>query len=80
MCEFGVDFHIIFIEECIEYIFGVWTNLIHKKSTMHTFYFKMVNYYDLHKIIVWGHTVKSGIFKKYTHLSIKINNFLLKIL
>ena len=73
VCDFGVDFHIMFIEECIEYIFRVWTDLIHKKSTMHTFYFKMVNYYDLHKIIVWGHTVKSGIFKKYTQYLNPVN-------
>lgn len=65
VCDFGTDFHISFLEECIEYIFKVWTDAHIKKSVMHTFFFKMVNYYDLHKLVVWGHTLKPYLLKKY---------------
>lgn len=65
VCEFGIDFHIKFLEECIEYIFNVWTNNTIKKSSMHSFYFKMLNYYDLLRLVLWGHTLKQYIFNKY---------------
>ena len=54
VCDFGTDFHIAFLEECVQYIFQVWTNTKIKKSPMHAFYFKMLNYYDLRKLIMWG--------------------------
>ena len=77
VCDFGTDFHTLFLEECILYVFSVWTDNTLKKSTMHEFYFKMLNYYDLRKLVIWGHTMKSYMFKKYdTYLlpiSIKIN-------
>jgi hypothetical protein len=65
VCDFGVDFHIKFLEECIDYVFNIWTNPKIKKSSKHVFYFKMLNYYDLRKLIIWGHTAKYFIFKKY---------------
>lgn len=65
VCEFGTDFHITFLEECIEYIFNVWTNINLKKSPMHIFYFKMINYYDLHKLVIWGNVMKPFMFEKY---------------
>ena len=65
VCDFGIDFHIKFLEECIEYIFNVWINNKLKKSNMHSFYFKMLNYYDLRKLVLWGHTLKQSMFKKY---------------
>lgn len=65
VCDFGTDFHILFLEECIKYIFNVWTDPKIKKSFMHAFYFKMLNYYDLRNLVVWGHTTKPYIFKKY---------------
>jgi hypothetical protein len=68
VCDFGTDFHISFLEECIQYIFGVWTDFKLKKSLMHSFYFKMLNYYDLRRLVIWGHTTKSYIFKKYDKL------------
>lgn len=65
VCDFGTDFHVAFLEECIEYIFNVWTDPNLKKSFMHTFYFKMLNYYDLRRLVIWGHTLKPFIFSKY---------------
>lgn len=66
VCDFGTDFHIAFLEECIEYIFNVWTDTKLKKSFMHSFYFKMLNYYDLRRLVIWGHIIKPYMFKKYT--------------
>ena len=65
VCDFGTDFHVAFLEECIQYIFNVWLDSKIKKSSMHAFYFKMLNYYDLRRLVVWGHTLKAYMFKKY---------------
>jgi hypothetical protein len=73
VCDFGTDFHIAFLEECIKYIFNVWTNTTIKKSFMHTFYFKMINYYDLRRLVIWGHTLKQNIFDKYTKYIKQVN-------
>ena len=73
VCDFGTDFHIKLLEECIKYIFDIWTNNTIKKSNMHAFYFKMLNYYDLRKLVIWGHTLKPYIFKKYTQYLNPIN-------
>jgi hypothetical protein len=66
VCDFGTDFHKQFLEEIIEYIFNVWTDNKIKKSNMHNFYFKMINYYSLRKIVLWGNNLKSNTFKKYS--------------
>lgn len=66
VCDFGTDFHISFLEECIEYIFNVWTNFKIKKSLMHSFYFKMLNYYNLRNLVVFGDTIKAFLYKRYT--------------
>ena len=66
VCDFGIDFHIKFIEEIIEYIFNVWTNNKIKKHNMHNFYFKMLNYYNMRKIILWGNNLKESTFIKYS--------------
>jgi hypothetical protein len=66
VCDFGTDFHIAFLEDCITYIFNVWVDPTIKKSPMHAFFFKMLNYYDLRRLVIWGHTIKPYIFKKYT--------------
>jgi superfamily II DNA or RNA helicase len=68
VCDFGTDFHILFLEECIEYIYNVWLSDKVKKSYLHSFYFKMINYYDLRGLIVWGHTLKPFMFKRYSKL------------
>jgi hypothetical protein len=78
VCDFGIDFHIKFLEEAIEYVFNVWTDTKIKKSNMHSFYFKMVNYYDLRGLVIWGNTIKSNYFKPYSNIlqiyPVKINN------
>ena len=66
VCDFGTDFHKQFLEETIEYIFNVWTDNKIKKSQMHNFYFKMINYYSLRKIVLWGNNLKTNTFKKYS--------------
>ena len=40
---------------------------------MHAFYFKMLNYYDLRKLIIWGHTLKNHVAKKYTKYLIPVS-------
>ena len=83
ICDFGLDFHIMFLEECIKYIFNVWTNRDVKKSYMHQFYFKMIAYYDLRKVVIWGHTTKPFIFKLYEKIlkpvTVNLKNNRLKI-
>jgi hypothetical protein len=80
VCDFGTDFHIAFLDECIEYIFNVWTCHKMKKDPLHDFYFKMLNYYDLRRLVIWGHTLKPFMFKKYdkfltpVNIKIKKNN------
>jgi hypothetical protein len=78
VCDFGTDFHIQLLEECIEYIFNVWTDPKLKKSYMHAFYFKMINYYDLRRLVVWGHTVKAYVFTKYEKYLKPVNIKLVK--
>jgi hypothetical protein len=65
MCDFGPKFHQEFIEEIIEYMFRVWTDLKVVKNEYHNFYIKMLYYYDLQKLIAWADTVNDSIRKKY---------------
>jgi superfamily II DNA or RNA helicase len=82
ICEYGTVFHIKFIEECIEYVFKVWTDPLILKDPMHDFYFKMLYYYDLMSLIMWAHTAKNSIFKDYINYAIpvKAKNIKLKTL
>ena len=32
ICEYGVDFHVLFVEECISYVFNNWTDWSTDKS------------------------------------------------
>jgi hypothetical protein len=65
VCDFGVGFHIKFLEECVKYIFRVWTDSTLKRHELHTFYFKFSIYYDARGLLIWTHTVKDSMFKKY---------------
>ena len=68
VCEFGVDFHTQFLEECIQYIFSIWVINGFTRSEYHKFYFKMIYYYDIIGLVVWGNTVSSSLlhdFDKY---------------
>jgi hypothetical protein len=64
VCDFGLDFHKSFAEDCIKYIFSIWTDDV-KKHFMHDFYFKMLYYYNLRSLIVWAFTAKDFIAKRY---------------
>jgi hypothetical protein len=64
LVDFGLQFHIVFIEECIEYIFNLWVmNGI--KSKMHDFYITMIYYYDARRLIIWTSTARDFIAKLY---------------
>lgn len=65
VCDYGVDFHIKFIEECISYIFLSWTDWSTDKSDYHDFYFRMLYYYDIIGLIVFADTSREFIFNKY---------------
>jgi hypothetical protein len=72
ICEYGSSFHMKFLEECIEYVFNVWTNPTVELSELHEFYFKMLYYYDLLSLVLFAHTTKPRIFKEYTKYAIPI--------
>ena len=65
VCDFGVDFHIRFIEDVIVYIFNIWTNNRSKKSNMHGFYFKILYYYDLIDNVIFASTVSGDLYNIY---------------
>lgn len=66
ICDFGVKFHKDLLEEIITYSFDIWTNPNIKKSEYHQFYFKMLYYYDIHKLVAWAHTISDNLEKKYS--------------
>jgi hypothetical protein len=65
VCDYGVDFHVRFIEDCIRYIFNIWTDWNMDKSDFHEFYFKMLYYYDIIGMVIFAHTSKEYIFNLY---------------
>jgi len=65
VCDYGVDFHVRFMEDCITYIFNSWTDWNTDKSEYHDFYFKMLYYYDIIGLVIFAHTAKEYIFKMY---------------
>lgn len=78
MCDYGTSFHKKFAQECIQYVFNVWTNPKQKKSNHHAFYFKMLYYYDMRKVIIWAHTLSDKLYANYKQWAIpvveKLNN------
>ena len=65
--DFGLSFHIHFVEECIEYVFNLWVNKA-KKSKLHDFYLTMLYYYDTRSLVIWASTARdfiSSLYKKY---------------
>jgi hypothetical protein len=73
ICEYGTNFHIKFIEECITYVFRAWTDPTLEKHPMHEFYFKMLYYYDLLSLVLWAYTCKPKVFKHYTKYAIPVH-------
>lgn len=72
ICEYGTTFHIKFVEECIEYVFNVWTSPTLEKSEYHEFYIKMLYYYDLLSLVMWAYTSKPRVFKEYSKYAIPV--------
>ncbi len=66
ICDFGMNFHESLLEDCIQYVFHIWTDPKVKKDELHAFYIKFLYYYDLQKIVVWGNTLNDTMAKKYT--------------
>jgi hypothetical protein len=67
VCDYGVDFHVRFMEDCITYIFNSWTNWNVDKSDFHDFYFKMLYYYDIIGLVIFAHTSREYIFNMYSN-------------
>jgi hypothetical protein len=65
VCDFGTNFHIGFAEDCIQYVFDIWTNPKQKKSPHHVFYLKMLYYYDMRKVIIWAHVLPDKLYEQY---------------
>jgi hypothetical protein len=82
VCEYGTYFHSKFLEECIEYVFGYWTDKNIKKHAYHHFYFKMLYYYDLLSLVMWAYTCKPHVFKYYEKYvnTVKANDIKMKAL
>lgn len=73
VCDYGIDFHIKFLEDCISYIFNHWTNWSVKKSKYHSFYFKMLYYYDIIGLVVFANTAKAMIYDLYDEYLLPID-------
>jgi len=76
VCDYGSNFHQLFIEEAIEYIFNLLTG---KKSSIknefNDFYYKMIYYYDIIGIIIWADSLEGSLMNKYAkYIDIKNKN------
>lgn len=79
ICEYGLTFHIKFLEECIEYVFRAWTDPTIIMHEYHDFYFKMLYYYDLFSLVVWAYTTKPRVFQNYTKYAIPVRSSDIKL-
>jgi hypothetical protein len=79
ICEYGLTFHIKFLEECIEYVFRAWTDPTIVMHEYHDFYFKMLYYYDLFSLVVWAYTAKPRVFQNYTKYAIPVRSSDIKL-
>jgi len=67
VCDYGTDFHKIFMEETIAYIFNILTGYEPtQKSEFHDFYFKMLYYYNIMGLVIWASTAKKFIANRFT--------------
>ncbi len=64
--DFSIKFHIKFIEDVISYMFNIWTQPDKKKAENHTFYVKMLYFYDLKKFVAWAHLVDKTLEERYS--------------
>lgn len=61
--EYDLEFHKNLAEICIKYIYNIWINNT-KPSDKHEFYFKILYYYDLINLIIWGDTAPNEIINE----------------
>lgn len=54
---YGMDFHSHLIEDAIQYVFSILTNVKEPRSELHEFYFKMLYFYDKLDMIVFADMV-----------------------
>lgn len=66
VCEYGINFHLRLIENCIQYIFDSWTDWSTDKTEFHNFYFKMLYYYDVLGLVIFADTAKGYIYDMYS--------------
>jgi superfamily II DNA or RNA helicase len=66
LCDFGTKFHILLLEDIIEYMFNVWTNKNQTKDENHTFYLKMLYFYDVHNLVIFAHMIDNNLKPKYS--------------
>lgn len=65
--DFGFNFQLSFIEECIQYVYEL-LNGGKKNKTRHDFYLTMLYYYDTRGLIIWASTAKDFIQKLYPNV------------
>lgn len=81
ICEYGSIFHVKFLEECVRYVFGVWTNPEQEiDEDWHEFYFKLLYYYDLLSLVMWAYTCKPRVFAQYTKYALPVQSKDIKLL
>lgn len=78
LCDFGIMFHITLAEDIIVYVFSIFTQSNKKKDENHTFYLKMLYFYDLYQLIAWANMLDTTLEVKYaqyvTPVTIQLDN------
>lgn len=69
---YDMDFHLHLVEDSIRYIFNIYTRPNMGFSELHTFYFKMLYFYDSLDMILFANQVDVSLYKDYvSHEKIK---------
>lgn len=69
---YGLEFHSRLIEDAIQYVFNVLTDVNAPRSELHEFYFKMLYFYDKLDIIVFADMIPENYKNYITKAKIKI--------
>ncbi len=70
VCNFDIDFHQLFAEEIIVYIFNIQTDGGPINPDYNDFYIKVLYYYDILGMIIWANTVRE-IYEEYADFNNK---------
>jgi hypothetical protein len=73
---YDLDFHVHLVEDAIRYVFNIYTNADIPFSELHTFYFKMLYFYDRLEMILFADQIEDSKYFEYykpyiTHANIK---------